>query len=111
MPPSSRSNDRHRVVLTFDDGVTGKLICPESGCVPGEQCGFCGHTYGDPEGEPCYDCKGVEPSECWVKSWFDNLHVTELLHGEITVEIDTVYDFDHLEARIVAPVQTEVADA
>ena len=59
---------KHRVVITFEDPITVRLICPESGCEPPEP------------GE------GSEPDdECWIKSWFDNCTAEELLGGDIEV--------------------------
>ena len=67
----------HRVEIEFDGGgVSGKLICPESGCTP------------------------PPPGECWIKTWFDNLSVDELLHGKVTVEINAEFEDDTLVARI-----------
>lgn len=96
---------RHRVALTFDDGVYGKLICPDDeSCKPSTTCGACGAALDDPEAKRCYDCEGATPGECWVKSWFDNCTVDELLHGELTVEIAAEWDGD----RFVATIEGEV---
>jgi hypothetical protein len=92
----------HRVLIEFDDGVYAKLICPESGCEPTKFCGYCGSAYDDPEAEGCSDCRDDEaPTECWIKTWFDNLTADELLHGSIEVPIRAEWDGDcvvvHLE--------------
>lgn len=56
---------KHRVKIMFGDPITARLICPESGCEPGE---------------------GSElDNECWIKSWFDNCTAEELLGGTIEV--------------------------
>ena len=96
---------KHRVVLTFDDGVTAKLICPESGCVPAEFCAGCGRSYGDGEREPCFDCRAA-PDECWVKGWFDEVCGLESLYGSVTVEIYPEWDYDYLKAHIVEAKKT-----
>lgn len=92
---------RHRVVLTFDDGVSAKLVCPDAGCTPATVCASCGRSFDDPDSSPCYDCSQTSGDECWVKSWFDNLTVDELLRGEVTVWIDATYDGDHFAATII----------
>lgn len=92
----------HRVVLEFDGGgIRAKLICPESGCTPGQTCGLCGRDYGDPESTPCYDCKDAKLDECWIKTWFDNESADELLHGQVELEIEGEWDGDHMKAIIV----------
>lgn len=92
----------HRVVLTFDDGVYAKLVCPDGGgCVGSEVCGICGRNLTDPESSPCYDCTDMDPGECWVKTWFDNCTAEELLRGELTVVIDATWTGDHMTAQIV----------
>ena len=104
----------HRVVIEFDDGVSAKVICPESGCTPSQQCAQCGRDLNprDPaeqreEGiEPCYDCKDADAwrEECWIKTWFEAYAgADELLAGKITVEIDAEWDGDHMVAHIVEP--------
>lgn len=96
----------HRVKLTVKDGyLTAVLVCPESGCAPGTTCGHCGHTYGDAETEPCYDCKDVKPSECWARSWFDDLDPSELLAGEVSaiVPVELGWRDDHPEITLRAP--------
>lgn len=89
----------HSVKLIVEDGhLTAKLVHPEQGCAPGEVCGHCGRAYGDPETEPCYDCKGPQPiDECWLTGWFDNLHPEDLLQGkvEFTVPVVAGWDMDH----------------
>lgn len=74
------ASEKHRVEIEFDGGaVSGKLICPES-------------------------CKPA--TTCWIKTWFDNVGVDELLHGNVTVEIDAEWDGETLVANIVpAPEQ------
>lgn len=99
--PMARETGQHRVVLTFDDGVSAKLICPESGCVPGLTCGLCGRDLQDPESTPCYDCSDGFKDECWVKTWFDNVGADELLKGSTEVTIDAEWDQDHMVANIV----------
>jgi len=101
----------HRVVIEFDDGVRAKLVCPESGCMPAQNCAQCGRDLRprdeaeqQAEGiEPCYDCKDAESwrDECWIKTWFDNIDATELLAGKVTVEIDAEWDLDHMVAHII----------
>lgn len=93
----------HRVVLEFDDGLHAKLICPEAGCVPAANCASCGRAYADAETEPCYDCREPPPDECWIKTWFDNCSPEELLHGEVTVNVDAEWDGDSLVATIAEP--------
>jgi hypothetical protein len=114
------SENGHRVEIAFDDGVSAKLICPESGCTPAQKCGQCGRDLRPrdeaeqrEEGiEPCYDCKDAASwrDECWIKTWFDNVGADELLAGKITVEIDAEWDVDHMVAHIVAP-PTPAAEA
>jgi hypothetical protein len=94
---------RHRVVLNFDDGLRLKLICPETGCRPATQCGECYRHVDDEEREPCGACPGPEDTGCWVLSWFENCTYDELLHGEVTVEIDTEWDGESLLATITGP--------
>jgi hypothetical protein len=110
--PEQPKGDGHRVVIEFDDGGVGaKLICPENGCEQGSTCGFCGHEYGSAETKPCYDCRDLKgPTECWIKSWFDNVGADELLHGHVEVPIRAEWDCDHMVAHIeqgVAPEQPE----
>jgi hypothetical protein len=117
MTPSGE-NVGHRVVIEFDGGaMTCELICPESGCEPAQNCSECGRDLRPPalaeqraEGiEPCYDCEDAErwADECWIKTWFDNVGADELLHGKVTVEIDTEWDIDHMVAHIVEPQAVE----
>ena len=96
---------KHRVEIRFDDGTYAKLICPEDGCSPAVNCGHCGRSFDEPEGEDgCYDCKGVTSApECWIASWFDNVGADELLHGALTVEIDATYDHDRMIATVIDP--------
>jgi len=103
--------NKHRVVLTFENGYgpSAKLICPESGCIGSEVCGICGRDVTDPESKPCYDCKGMNPAACWVKTWFDNLTPDELLSGSLTVEIDAEWDGDHMVAHIAGVVPKDAA--
>lgn len=101
----------HRVVLNFDDGLHAKLICPETGCKPASLCGECYRDVNDPETKPCPCCPDPASLECWVKTWFDGCTWDELLHGEVTVEIDAEWDGDSMIANIVAPVEVEVPDA
>jgi hypothetical protein len=103
MMMQARRSNGHRVVIEFDGGggAGAKLICPESGCVPAEFCGVCGSAYGDPEAEGCSDCRDDEaPTECWIKTWFDNVSADELLHGSIEVPIRAEWDGDHMVAHI-----------
>lgn len=95
--------ERHRVVLTFDDGLYAKLICPGpgKGCQPATVCASC-HRGIDSEGS-CYDCEDGFPDDCWIKGWFDNLTPDELLHGEITVEIEADFDGETAICSVVAP--------
>lgn len=98
---STGQSDGHRVVIEFDNGLYVKLVCPENGCVAAEVCGFCGHAYGDTETKPCYDCRDQKgPTECWIKSWFDNVAEDELLHGRVEVPIRAEWDGDHMVAYI-----------
>lgn len=96
----------HRVVIEFDGGGTSaQLICPDSGCLPAQNCASCGRDLSLDEAEgiaPCYDCKDAAAwrDECWIKTWFDNLDAAELLAGKVTVEIDAEWDMDHPVARI-----------
>jgi hypothetical protein len=102
--PSNDSKSTHRVVLTFDNGLVAKLICPPGdSCVGSKVCVMCGREVRDPESTPCYDCRDMNPDECWVKTWFDNVSPEELLHGTVEVEIDATWDGDHMIARIVEP--------
>lgn len=118
------ASDGHRVEIEFDGGaVSGKLICPESGCVPAQNCSQCGRelhprdlTEQREEGiEPCYDCKDAESwrDECWIKTWFDNVGVDELLHGNVTVEIEAEWDGDTIVANItdVVPAPEQKSEA
>jgi len=98
--PSHQSERRHRVVLTFNDGLYAKLICPDGGCKPPSFCSECGRDLHDQESEPCYDCAGAVTEECWIKTWFDNCTADELLHGSLTVELDCEWDGDRLVATI-----------
>jgi hypothetical protein len=102
--PDPSNVTKHRVELTFEPsyGVTGKLICPESGCSSSKLCGHCGRDLHDTEATPCYDCKDAAKwaDECWVKTWFDNLTADEMLSGKLTVEIDAQWDGDQLIAHI-----------
>jgi hypothetical protein len=91
----------HRVKLIFDGGIHGELLCPESGCTGSTTCGVCGRDLTDPEVKPCYDCTEMDPAECWVKTWFDNCTVDELLAGSFTVAIDAKWNGDHMTAHIV----------
>jgi hypothetical protein len=106
---SRPSRDRHRVVLTFENGFgpTAKLICPESGCTPAGTCAHCGRDLDDEETKPCYDCADSEGwrHECWIKTWFDNLTPDELMDGSVTVEIDAEWNGDHIIAHIVGAVR------
>lgn len=94
----------HRVVLTFDDGVTAKLVCPDNGCTPANICG-CGRDLNEPESEPCYDCGDAETwrDECWLKTWFDDLTADELLHGTIEFPVTATWDGDHPLVEIESP--------
>lgn len=105
-PQGAKLANLHRLVLTFDDGLSAELIHPEGGCVGSHQCGHCAADLTDPESERCYDCKGDGPHECWVKGWFDNCSPDELLHGSVTVDIDAEWNYDHMTARIVEPTTT-----
>lgn len=120
------ASDKHRVEIVFDGGgVGGRLICPEGGCRRAENCSECGRELHPrdlaeqrEEGiEPCYDCKDAEQwsEECWIKTWFDNCAVDELLAGEVTVEIDAEWDGDTIIANITdvvpAPEQKSEAQA
>jgi hypothetical protein len=103
----------HRVVLTFDDGLYLKLICPETGCEPASTCGECHRHVDDEERSPCAACPR-QGDGCWVKGWFDNCTYDELLHGEITAAIEAEWDGDHIIVEIVGPtpaVAGEVRDA
>ena len=99
MPPEK---PRHRVVLDFDGGIGVKLICPPGGCEPASTCGECHRHIDDPEPDnpPCPFCPDPDGTECWVKTWFDNVDAEELLHGAITVEVDAEWDGDHLIATL-----------
>lgn len=102
MQPETPRN-AHRVIIDFDGGsLSGKLICPPGGCEPATVCA-CGRRYDTPDDEvaPCYDCESTKPSSCWVKSWFDSAAAEELLHGQVTVEIDAEWDVDTCIAHIV----------
>lgn len=103
--------DNHRVVLQFDDGLYLKLICPESGCSSAAYCGECYRYIEDEERKPCDACPDPADTTCWVKGWFDNSTYDELLHGEITAELDVEWDGDHIIATITGPAPTEAADA
>jgi hypothetical protein len=96
----------HRVVLKFDDGVYATLICPETGCKSASVCSECHRSVDDTEIAPCYDCPPPNGG-CWVKTWFDNCMAEELLHGEVTVDIDARWDGDAMTAHIVAPVAAQ----
>lgn len=93
------SSAGHRVVLTFEDGFGphAKLLCPDGGCSTANSCAHCGRDLHDEESKPCYDCTDAEKwrDECWIKTWFDNLTPDELLSGEVTVEVEAEWDFDH----------------
>lgn len=99
--PDQSARANHRVVITFDDGCSLKLICPEQGCVPASVCSECYRNVDDDERNPCPACPDPESTECWVKSWFDNCTYDELLHGEITVEVECEWDGDHIDVEIV----------
>lgn len=94
----------HRVVLTFDDGLNLKLICPPGGCEAASTCGECLRHVDDEERGLCPACPRPDDG-CWVKGWFDNCTYDELLHGEITVEIETEWDGDHIIATIGSEVR------
>lgn len=94
------STGAHKVILKFDDGLYAELICPESGCVPAENCFLCGRSVHEtcPDIPPCYDCKdglGIGADECWLRGWFDNLTAEELLSGNVEVAITAEWDCDH----------------
>jgi hypothetical protein len=99
--------DAHRIKLIVEDGyLSVQLLCPESGCVRGETCGTCGRDYTDDETEPCGDCRGVEASDCWLASWFENEDAREFLRGRVEFvvpAIEAYWDFDYPIVRIGAP--------
>jgi hypothetical protein len=99
MTPPGQS-DGHRVVIDFDDGVSAKLICPDSGCELPRDCAICGRPVdAGNEIKRCYDCPSPT-DECWIKSWFDSLTADELLHGSVEVPIRAEWDGDHMVAHI-----------
>lgn len=104
---------KHRVEIKFDDGTYAKLICPEEGCSAAVTCSSCGRAFDleEREEDGCYDCKDIKhPPECWVASWFDNVGADELLHGTLTVEIDTEFNGDILVATVVDPAATSTQE-
>src|SRR5689334_22995330 len=97
----------HRVVLMFDDGLNLKLIHPEEGCSQAVVCSECYRHIEDDERKPCSACPDPEDTTCWVQSWFDNCTYDELLHGELTAEVETEWDGDHIDVTIIGPVLPE----
>lgn len=92
--------DHHRVELDFDDGVSMRLVHPASGCVGATQCARCARPLDDEEIEPCYDCENMDPGECWLQGWADNLTAEELLHGKATLPIKAAFDGDTAEFHV-----------
>lgn len=77
----------HRLEIELGEGSFWvKLICPEGGCDPGTQCAYCGADITDPESDRCYDCKGMQPDECVLRGWVDNVGA-ELVQGKITLPV------------------------
>jgi hypothetical protein len=106
MTSQPHASNLHRVELEFEDGIYGKLICPESGCQPATVCASCGRDVATDEGERCYDCpEPGDAAECWIKTWFDNLSVSELLRGSLTIEVDCSWDGDTMTAEVVRAVE------
>jgi hypothetical protein len=105
---------RHRVEITFEAGYgpSAKLICPEGGCEKPGWCAECGRALNDPDdtSEGCYDCRDATwCDECWLKTWFDNLSVDDLLAGKLVVEIDGIWTGDGAVAQIVGTAAEVVA--
>ena len=107
------ASDKHRVEIEFGTyGVSGKLICPESGCKPATTCADCGRDK-EPSDGCCDVCADGLGDECWIKTWFDNVGVDELLHGNVTVEIDAEWDGETIIANItgVVPAPEQKSEA
>ncbi len=91
MSSPTQPTEAHRVEIRFDDGIYAKLIHPEGGCKEATQCINCDADLtlpADAEHERCHDCEGINPGECWLEGWFDNLTPEELFHGQITVPVN-----------------------
>lgn len=88
-----------------------KLICPETGCTPATVCGECHRHIDDEERGPCDECPDPADTECWVKGWFDNCTYDELLHGEVTVEVECEWDGDQINVEIVGCVEIDEQEA
>jgi hypothetical protein len=81
------ATEPHKVTLVLDrESVAVRLVCPEGGCGPPQQCAECGRPIDGREAEAnghserCVDCP-TPPDECWIKTWFDNLRGEEMLEG------------------------------
>lgn len=109
------TTEPHKVTLVLDcEDVSIRLICPESGCEPAQQCSECGRPFDDAEAtangyaERCADCPSPT-DECWIKSWFDNLRGEEMLEGPecdltgrtLPVPIECEWDGDCLRWHVV----------
>lgn len=90
----------HRVVITFDDGIQAKLICPESGCVPVTICSYCNRNIEQTD-ERCPQCPSGE-GECWLKMWADADDLLEYTFGgSVTVPIEFEWDGDGPSITVV----------
>lgn len=107
----SHQSAPHRIVIEIDAyGMHTTLVCPDDGsCESSDRCSQCGRTIGDAEIKPCYDCP-TEPTDCWLKSWADNVDLADegYMIARVEFPIEATWDGDH--PHVVQLVESEATD-
>jgi hypothetical protein len=97
----------HRVVLNFEGGIFAQLICPGDGRCLVKQCPACKADLTKAGSKRCDACEEINPDECWLQSWFDNVDAEELLAGKIEFPVRAEWDGDHPLVHIVPEVKPD----
>jgi hypothetical protein len=87
-------NDHKLRIVIDGDYARAELVCPEDGCPSGDTCGHCGRDLANPEQKPCYDCPDASTTDCWLKSWAENVDLLEYASGQVSFTVPISYHWD-----------------
>jgi hypothetical protein len=97
----------HKLKLYFEEGsIAVGLVCLDH-CEPVTSCGECGRHVQDEGAEGCEICEGnplYEP--CFLAQWVeatDPAEVLEWLAGEITIEVNGIFEGDVPTIEVYEP--------